>query len=109
MCIYDHYSVFLLFTFFLVGLHVFENCLLPIQCWTEIQNLGKLPRFKGLEQHFCENLTHYRKFFDSSDAHREPMAGEWNQKLDTFQKMLFLRCIRVDKSLLATAVSPSTS
>lgn len=70
----------------------------------ELLNLGRLPAFKGVGQHFAENLVHYRKYFDSSDPHRDPLAGEWNSKLSQFQKMLFLRCIRVDKALLATAV-----
>ena len=74
------------------------------QCWMEILNLSRLSNFKGLENHFLQNLPHYRHFFDSGDAHREPMAGEWDTKLSQFQKMLFLRCIRVDKALLATAV-----
>lgn len=70
----------------------------------EILNLGRLPAFKGIGQHFVQNLAHYRKYFDSSDPHRDPLAVEWNSKLSQFQKMLFLRCIRVDKALLAIAV-----
>lgn len=75
----------------------------------ELLNLNRLDAFKGIQEHFVANLPHYRKFFDATDAHREPMAGEWDTKLDQFQKMLFLRCIRVDKALLATAVSSCIS
>lgn len=70
----------------------------------ELLNLGKLPAFEGVSKHFAENLAHYRKYFDSSDPHRDPLAGEWNTKLSQFQKMLYLRCIRVDKALLAVTV-----
>jgi len=70
----------------------------------ELLNLSKLPAFKGINQHFAQNLAYYRKYFDSSDPHRDPLFGEWNTKLSQFQKMLFLRCIRVDKALLAIAV-----
>lgn len=67
-------------------------------------NLGKLPAFKGVSQHVAQNLPHYKRIFDSSDPHQDPLAGKWNTKLSMFQKMLFLRCIRVDKALLAIAV-----
>lgn len=70
----------------------------------EFLNLGKLPAFKGVGQHVSQNLAHYKKIFDSSDPHRDPLAGKWNTKLSSFQKMLFLRCLRVDKALLAIAV-----
>ncbi|XP_024377701.2 uncharacterized protein [Physcomitrium patens] len=71
--------------------------------WMEFLNLGKLPAFKGVGQHVSQNLAHYKKIFDSSDPHRDPLAGKWNTKLSSFQKMLFLRCLRVDKALLAIA------
>lgn len=70
----------------------------------ELLNLGRLPTFKGIGQHFAQNLTHYKKYFDSSDPHRDSLAGEWDTKLTQFQKILFLRCVRVDKALLAIAV-----
>eukprot|EP01018_Ginkgo_biloba_P007236 Gb_31248 [translate_table: standard] len=68
--------------------------------WIEILNLNQLKNFKGLDEHFILNIPHYKKYFDSSDAHQEPLAGEWNEKLNHLQKLLFLRCLRVDKALL---------
>jgi dynein heavy chain len=70
----------------------------------ELLNLGRLSAFRGVAEHFVQNLEYYRKYFDSSDPHRDPLVGEWDTKLSQFQKMLFLRCIRVDKALLAIAV-----
>ena len=70
----------------------------------ELLNLGKLPAFEGVGEHFAKNLEHYRKYFDSADPHHFPLAGDWDTKLSQFQKMLYLRCIRVDKAVLATAV-----
>lgn len=43
------------------------------------------------------NLPHYRAIFDSNDAHELPLAPPWEDKLDTFQKLSFLRCLRPDK------------
>ncbi|CAM6094963.1 unnamed protein product [Calypogeia fissa] len=68
--------------------------------WSDILNLSKLPRFEGFEKHVVSNIAHYKKVFDSSEAHRMPLAGEWDQNLDRLQKLLVLRCLRIDKSLL---------
>ncbi|XP_024523426.1 dynein heavy chain 1, axonemal [Selaginella moellendorffii] len=68
--------------------------------WIEIANLSKLPNYQGLDKHVAENVGHYRKYFDSPEAHREPLAGEWDTKLSMLQKLLILRCLRVDKALL---------
>ena len=70
----------------------------------ELLNLNRLPAFKGVAEHFAQNLGHYRKYFDSGDPHRDHLAGEWDTKLSQFQKILYLRCIRADKALLAIAV-----
>lgn len=75
-----------------------------MQSWSDILNLAKLERFKNFEKHVVDNIAHYRKYFDSSDAHKEPLAGEWNTKLDNLQKLLVLRCLRIDKSLLGIQV-----
>lgn len=79
-------------------------CMSYNQIWMELLNLGRLEAFKGIAQHFAKNLVHYRKYFDSGDPHRDPLAEGWDAKLSQFQKMLFLRCVRVDKALLAIAV-----
>ncbi|KAJ7552868.1 hypothetical protein O6H91_06G073600 [Diphasiastrum complanatum] len=68
--------------------------------WVEILNLSQLENFRGLDQHFKENIQHYKKFFDSPDAHREHLAGDWEIKLNKLQKLLILRCLRVDKAQL---------
>lgn len=39
--------------------------------------------------------------FDSNEAHQLPLAPPFNDSLSTFQKLLFLRCIRPDKVVQA--------
>nr|AML30859.1 axonemal inner arm dynein heavy chain 3 [Marsilea vestita] len=68
--------------------------------WVEILNLCKLEKFKGFEQHFILNIAHYKRIFDSSEAHQEPLPEDWNNRLNKLQKLLILRCLRVDKALL---------
>ncbi|CAG9466771.1 unnamed protein product [Pedinophyceae sp. YPF-701] len=71
------------------------------KCWVEVQNMSRLPTLAGFEEHFCANIDHYRKLFDSSEAHTFPLAEDWNDRLSSFQKLLVLRCLRPDKLTLA--------
>lgn len=56
-----------------------------------------LPAFEGIEEYFINFNVKFKKIFDSADAHEEPMPGDWNTKLNSFQKMIVLKSIRPDK------------
>jgi len=56
-----------------------------------------LPIFEGIEEYFINFNVKFKKIFDSADAHEEPMPGDWNTKLNSFQKMVLLKSIRPDK------------
>ncbi|XP_046731532.1 dynein axonemal heavy chain 1 [Silurus meridionalis] len=66
------------------------------RAWQDIMALSSLPNFTGLAQTFSRDEAEYRRIFDSSQPHREPLPAEWENKLDSFQRMLVLRCLRVD-------------
>jgi dynein heavy chain, axonemal len=63
--------------------------------------MNELPAFKGIDEYFIEYHKRFKKIFDSPNAHEEPLPGEWNDKLDSFQKMIVLKCIRPDKIMNA--------
>ncbi|XP_065194434.1 dynein axonemal heavy chain 1-like [Sycon ciliatum] len=67
------------------------------RAWFEFLNLTVLPTFAAFATDFPNHTGAFRAVFDSPDPHREPLPGKWNEDLDTFQKMLVLRCLRVDK------------
>eukprot|EP00117_Sycon_ciliatum_P001752 scpid1043/ scgid5734/ Dynein heavy chain 1, axonemal; Axonemal beta dynein heavy chain 1; Ciliary dynein heavy chain 1 len=67
------------------------------RAWFEFLNLTVLPTFAAFATDFPNHTDAFRAVFDSPDPHREPLPGKWNEDLDTFQKMLVLRCLRVDK------------
>ena len=65
--------------------------------WGDLLTLDALPNFDGLPAFIVQNLNDFKEMFDSSEPHRTPMKGSWGEKLDSFQRLLFLRCFRPDK------------
>ncbi len=73
--------------------------------WAEVYKqlfcMSKLPVFKGFDTYFIQNNKHFQKIFDSLEPHNMPIPGDWNKKLNSFQKMIVLKSIRPDKMTLA--------
>jgi dynein heavy chain len=59
--------------------------------------MSQLEAFKGLDSYFIEFHKKFKKIFDATEAHLEKMPGEWDEKLNSFQKMVVLKSIRLDK------------
>jgi len=59
--------------------------------------MGQLEAFKGIDAYFIEFHKKFKKIFDAVEAHEEKMPGEWEDRLNTFQKMILLKSIRADK------------
>lgn len=60
-----------------------------------------LPCFTGIEEFFIDNHLEFQKLFDSEQPQELPMPGDWNTKLNSFEKMILLKCIRADKITLS--------
>ncbi|XP_023368810.1 dynein heavy chain 1, axonemal [Otolemur garnettii] len=67
------------------------------RAWRDILALSNLPAFSFFPSDFVKHLSEFRIIFDSLEPHRESLPGIWDQKLDQFQKLLVLRCLRGDK------------
>ncbi|KAL7709319.1 dynein heavy chain cytosolic putative [Lotmaria passim] len=71
--------------------------------WAEISFLHThLPTFAGFADHVRTNISHYRALFDSNEADTYPLAGEWAAKATPMQRLIVMRCFRMDK--LAPAI-----
>ncbi|XP_009304459.3 dynein axonemal heavy chain 1 [Danio rerio] len=70
---------------------------LSTRAWQDILALSALPSFSNLPQSFSKHESAFKSIFDSSQPHREPLPGEWESQLDSFQKLLILRCLRADR------------
>ncbi|XP_064422227.1 dynein axonemal heavy chain 1 [Latimeria chalumnae] len=67
------------------------------RAWRDILSLNQLKNFRDIAFDFEENQEGFRLIFDSMEPHREPLPGRWMSQLDSFQKLLVLRCLRGDK------------
>jgi dynein heavy chain len=77
------------------------------QRWNEILSLSLVDDFKGFEDYFQRNLSAFKHIYDSVEAEKEPMPGEWEQKLSRMAKLAFIRAFRLDclKSAIITFIS----
>eukprot|EP00040_Diaphanoeca_grandis_P037866 m.251032 g.251032 ORF g.251032 m.251032 type:complete len:4203 (+) comp33890_c0_seq2:91-12699(+) len=65
--------------------------------WNEILTLPTLPKFVDFAKDFNTQVDGWRAIFDSNDPHKENYPGRWGAELDSFQKLLVMRCLRYDK------------
>ena len=65
--------------------------------WLEILTLPALPVFAEFAKDFPAHVAEWQHIFDSKEPHREKFPGQWQDRLDTFQKLIVMRCLRYDK------------
>ncbi|KAM4652007.1 dynein axonemal heavy chain 1 [Discoglossus pictus] len=65
--------------------------------WRDIQALSALSNFSNIKEQLTKYSVEFRKICDSPEPQREQLPGQLEQDLDSFQKMLILRCLRGDK------------
>jgi len=70
---------------------------LPKPSWDEICRLDEFPKFKRIRSTFGALQEGWSKIYDSNEPQLIRLPGEWDTKLEEFQKMIVLRCIRPDK------------
>jgi len=73
---------------------------LTSQIWTPLTSLSRLPAFTGISATVGGDIDKWRAYFDSPDPHSEPIPGQWSEKLNRFQALCVLRCVRPDKVVL---------
>ncbi len=67
------------------------------RAWKELSSLSSLSNFRGLCKDFCNNVDAWKELFDGPSPQDAPFPGDrWNA-LDSFRKLLVLRCLRPDK------------
>lgn len=56
----------------------------------------KLSGFDGFFDYFIENVEKFKAIYNADDPKKVKFPGEWNEKLDSFQKLLVYKAIRPD-------------
>jgi dynein heavy chain len=67
------------------------------RAWSDVLTLPSLSSFAKFAEEFGQFSDGFKKIFDSTEPHKEPLPGHWQTDLDSFQKLLVLKCIRADK------------
>ncbi|XP_054282731.1 dynein axonemal heavy chain 7-like [Macrosteles quadrilineatus] len=70
---------------------------LPQNSWDQLCRCDLLTNFKGFRKHFETHQKEWKEFFDSVEPHKNPYPDPWEKKLNRFQKIIMLRCVRYDK------------
>lgn len=66
--------------------------------WGEICRASDLgPKWKGLIEHVSSSPELWKRIYDSLEPQSEPLPSPWSERLDSFQRIVLLRCIRPDK------------
>ncbi|KAJ3108806.1 Dynein heavy chain 7, axonemal [Phlyctochytrium bullatum] len=74
---------------------------LPEKAWIDITILSTYQNFSNFAVHFKEDLEDWRHIYESSEPHKVEFPGRWRSNLNSFQRLLVLRCLRPDKIIPA--------
>jgi len=61
-----------------------------------VVGLKMLKGFEGFNKYFINNLEKFEAIYNAEEPKRVPLPGEWNERLDAFQKLLIYKAIRPD-------------
>jgi len=64
--------------------------------WNEILTLATLPAFSGFDKYFEDNVDKFLQLYNAVEADKEPLPGQWEEKLTSQQKLCFIRAFRMD-------------
>ncbi|XP_025208084.1 dynein heavy chain 2, axonemal-like [Melanaphis sacchari] len=70
---------------------------LPATCWDNILALCNLPNFYGVEMSFEKCSTEWHKWYLSPNPENLELVDPWENKCNLFQRMLFIRILRLDR------------
>ncbi|XP_052779096.1 dynein axonemal heavy chain 3-like isoform X2 [Mya arenaria] len=69
--------------------------------WGEMVRVTDLQAFKGFMEQFKENISSWKKLYDSPSPQTQPLPEPWESRLTKLQRLIVLRCLRPDKMVSA--------
>ncbi|XP_077418138.1 dynein axonemal heavy chain 10-like isoform X2 [Vanacampus margaritifer] len=72
---------------------------LPDSSWEDVVKLAELfpGQFDSLPDSVCRNSAEWQSWYDLDAPEQAPMPMKYDERLTDFQKLLLLRCFRVDR------------
>ncbi|KAM4698368.1 dynein axonemal heavy chain 7 [Rhinophrynus dorsalis] len=70
---------------------------LPQKSWDEICRLESISQFKGIRKDFMRLKDGWKSVYDSLEPQHEVFPSEWQERVNSFQRILIIRCLRPDK------------
>ncbi|XP_019718448.1 dynein heavy chain 10, axonemal-like [Hippocampus comes] len=72
---------------------------LPDSAWEDVVKLSELfpGQFESLPDEVCRNSLEWQTWYDLDAPEQAPLPMKYDDKLTDFQKLLLLRCFRVDR------------
>jgi dynein heavy chain, axonemal len=67
------------------------------KAWGESLRISSLQSFASFALEIEEKRDEWEVVYNSAEPYKEPLPGEWDQKLNNFQKLLIMRIVRPDK------------
>ncbi|XP_059505480.1 dynein axonemal heavy chain 1 [Stegostoma tigrinum] len=67
------------------------------RAWKDIQSLCSLKHFANFTEDFINYLDEFQEIFDSPEPHRQTLPGDLEIETNSFQRLLIMRCLRLDK------------
>lgn len=65
--------------------------------WDNLTEFDKLAGFHGVADSFEQHPKEWKEWYSTPEPEIIPLVGEWDDIATTFQKMLFIRCLRPDR------------
>ncbi|KAJ1549535.1 Dynein heavy chain 7, axonemal [Cladochytrium tenue] len=67
------------------------------KAWVDICMLSNCAAFPHFAQKFQEDVDEWQSIFENQEPHRLELPSRWRNSLNSFQRLLVIRCLRPDK------------
>lgn len=82
---------------------------MPDDVWESTVELDKLAAFAGISNALEQNEKDWKNWYSASEPESAPLPSEWETKLNAFEKMLVVKCLRSDRTLFSARLFVSST
>ncbi|KAI9347975.1 dynein heavy chain and region D6 of dynein motor-domain-containing protein [Zopfochytrium polystomum] len=74
------------------------------KAWADVCMLSSLTAFPNFANTFREDIEEWQSIFENQEPHKVELPSRWRNTLNSFQRLLVIRCIRPDKLTAAVQI-----